>query len=109
MSSASLESMLESRDEVAHHPEGRALITTLAMVEGDILTYMERFGACTLRELTRNIEWPSRLVTMAAGGLVRERMIRAIEHDLEVVLERLPETAASIPRTDEAVPEAWGG
>jgi len=109
MSSASLESMLESRDEAAHHPEGRALITTLAMVEGDILTYMERFGACTLRELTRNLEWPSRLVTMAIGGLIRERMVRATEHDLEIVLERLPEPSARTPLADEAVPEVWGG
>ncbi len=88
--------------------EGTPLITTLAMVEGEILSYLERYGAATLRELTRTLDWSSRLVTMAVGGLVRERLVRAKEFDLEVVIE-LVDKPAALATTEEPVPEVWGG
>lgn len=103
------ETISEQGRDMAEHHEGRSLITTLGLVEGDILSYMERYGACTLRELTRSLDWPSRLVMMAVGALVRDHILRAMEHDLEIVLMRLPEQAAQVPATEEPVPEVWGG
>ncbi len=88
--------------------EGVPLMTTLGIVEGEILIYLERYGAATLRELTRTLDWPARLVTMAVGGLVRERLARAEEFDLEVVVEPVGKPTARIT-TEEPVPEVWGG
>ena len=85
--------------------EGAPLITTLAFVEGEILSYLERCGAATLRELTRTLEWPSRLVTMAVGGLIRERLVRAREFDLEVVIEPV-EKPAVFATMEEPMPES---
>ncbi len=65
----------------------RPLMTTLGIVEGDILTYLERFGTTTMRQLIRELEWPAPMVMMAVGALIREGLIRALRHELEVVVE----------------------
>ena len=84
---------------------GTPLITTLAMVEGDVLNYLDRYGAATLRELTRVLEWSSRLITMAIGGLVRERLARAKQFDLEIVVEPM----SALPSTRNVEENILGG
>ena len=63
-----------------------SLITPLGLVEGDILTFLEEHGATTLRRLIRGLEWPARMVMMGVGALVRERLVQAMQLDVEVVL-----------------------
>ncbi|MBI3088431.1 MAG: hypothetical protein HYY91_06105 [Candidatus Omnitrophica bacterium] len=67
--------------------EGRSLMTELGVVGGEALTYLEARGATTLRQLIRELEWPAPMVMMAVGALVREGLVRAIRHELEVVVE----------------------
>jgi hypothetical protein len=84
-----------------------SLITRLGVIEGEILTYLETHGATSVRRLMRELEWPAPMVMMAVGGLVREGLARAIQHELEVIIE------ACIPPQEAGVldgaPEVWGG
>lgn len=73
--------------------EKAPLITTLGLVEGDVPAFLEDHGATTLRGLIRELEWPSRMVMMAVGALVRERLVRAAQRELKVILEPLPDAA----------------
>ena len=97
-----------AQDIPPHETEGTPLITTLAMVEGEVLSYVEQYGASTLRELTRTLEWPPRLITMAVGGLVRERLVKATQFAFDIIVEPL-EINAALPTKEEPVPEVWGG
>ena len=86
-----------------------SLMTPLGLIEGDVLTYLEEHGETTLRRLVRDLEWPSSLVTMAVGALVREGLARAVQHELEVAVEA---TAASRPTAEREPadgPDVWRG
>jgi hypothetical protein len=86
-----------------------SLMTPLAWVEGDVLTYLERHGATPLRRLVRELEWTSPLVMMAVGALVREGLVQGIRHELEVVLQPNRSWTPGSGLLEDAVPEAWGG
>lgn len=73
----------------------RSLVTQLGIIEGEVLTYLEQYGTTTLRQLIRDLEWPAPMITMAIGAAIRQGLVRAIRHDLEVVLE--PERAWRVP------------
>ena len=75
--------------------EPPSLMTTIGVVEGEVLTYLESHGPTSLRRLMRELDWASPLVIMAVGALVRQGLVRATQHDLEVILE--PERAWQIP------------
>ncbi len=93
--------------------DGLPLITSLGIIEGEILIALERDGALTLRELTRALTWPARLIMMAVGGLVREHLIQVTQFERDLVIEPTQAvadvTVADEPVTQEAVPEVWGG
>ena len=90
-------------------PEVVSLMTPLGLVGGEALAYLEEHGATTVRRLIRELEWPSHMVMMAVGALIREGLVQAIQHDLEVSVELVPaEVVPSQPET-ERVPEAWSG
>ena len=65
----------------------RSLMTTLGIIEGDILSDLEQHGTTSVRRLVRELEWPAPLVMMAVGALIRGGMVRAIQHDLEIIVE----------------------
>ena len=69
--------------------EDTPLITTLGLVEGEVLTFLGDHGATTLRALIRELEWPARMIMMAVGALIREHLVRATQRELEVILEPL--------------------
>ena len=71
------------------------LITLLALVEGDILTYLESRGRVTLRRLIQALDWPSRMVVMGVGALVRRKLVIGSQQPLEVLLELAPESRAA--------------
>ncbi len=81
----------------------RSLMTPLGLVSGDVLTHLEAHGATSLRGLIRHIGWSAPLVTMAVGALVRSGHVRAVQHDLEIIVE--PITPVSTPGSTER----WGG
>jgi hypothetical protein len=81
---------------------GQPVITTLGLVEGDVLTYLERHGTTTLRHLIRQLDWPARMVMMAVGGLIREHLVQATQRELEVLVALAPEARAIADTSD------WG-
>jgi hypothetical protein len=40
-----------------------------------------------MRQLIRKSEWQAPMVIMAVGALIREGLVRGIQHDLEVIVE----------------------
>lgn len=75
--------------------EGQSLMTTLGIISGEALTLLERNGAMSLRSLIRELPWAMPVITMAIGSLVREGLIKAEQHELEIILE---------PRRDWQIP-----
>lgn len=75
--------------------EGQSLMTTLGIISGEALTLLERNGAMSLRSLIRELPWAMPVVTMAIGALIREGLIKAEQHELEIVIE---------PRRDWQIP-----
>ena len=71
-----------------------SLMTPLGLISGDVLTYLEERGATTVRRLVRELEWPSQMIMMAVGSLIREGLVRAAQHDLEVIVEAVPDLPA---------------
>ena len=65
---------------------GSSIMTSLGIIEGEVLLRLETHGAATLQDLTRELQWPAAMVTMAVGALVRQGLARAARHDLEVVV-----------------------
>lgn len=50
--------------------------TMIGIVEGEILEYLERHGPASVYRLVQALEWPSTLVIMAAGALIREGLAK---------------------------------
>ena len=74
-------------------PANVPLITTLGLVEGEVLTVLEAHGATTARGLVQELEWPAWMVVMAVGALIRERLVRATPRELELIVEPVSEAA----------------
>jgi hypothetical protein len=82
----------EEKQNVQRKLARLSLMTPLGLVGGDILTYLENHGDTPLRRLTRELDWPSWMVMMGVGSLIREGLAQASRHDLEVVVSLAPET-----------------
>ena len=83
----------------------RSLMTRIGILEGDVLAYLEEHGSTVMRRVTRELEGPFPLIMMAIGALVRRGLVRAVQHDLEIILEPL----RMFSRASEPVPEVWSG
>lgn len=88
--------MTECGVQVHVEEPAHSLITPLGLVAGDVLSYLEEHGVTPLRRMVRELPWTSPMVMMAVGALIREGLIEADQHELEVVLSvlREPEPAA---------------
>ena len=97
--------------EIPHEPTSpqQSLMTSIGLVEGEALTYLEAHGHTALRRLVRELEWPSPMTMMAVGALIRQGLIRAKQHDLEVMLEVIACPESVDAARQKAVPEFWGG
>ena len=89
MAEALLSLVEQERKKPPGELEDIPLITTLGLIEGEVLTFLEDHGATTLRALIRELEWPARMIMMAVGALIREHLVRATQRELEVILEPL--------------------
>ena len=95
-------------DSAVAEQGSRSLVTSLGIIEGEVLLHLDVHGATPMRRLIRELEWPSSLVTMAIGALIREGLAVARQHELEVIVEpKRPQTVPAL--LEEPVPEAWGG
>jgi len=81
----------------------RSVVTELGIIEGEVLLYLERHGATPLRRLIREIEWPSPLVTMATGALIREGLVEADQRELELILTFKAPRQACAPRLHDTL------
>ena len=64
-----------------------SLMTVLGIAEGDVLEYLEGHGAASLYRVIQTQEWPSSMVIMAVGALIRQGLIRGDQRRLEPVHE----------------------
>ena len=90
-------------------PDAPSLMTTLGIISGEVLAYLETRGATTLHQLARELEWPARMTMMAVGALIRQGLIRAIQHDLEVIVEPAMVRRTAVSLVPEQAPEVWEG
>lgn len=79
-------SVQESPSASIGRMRGMSLLTLVGVVEGDVLDYVEVHGRTTLHRLVQGLEWPSRIIVMAVGALIRQGLIRGTQTELEVVL-----------------------
>lgn len=63
-----------------------SLAARLPQVEQDVLAYLHAHGPAPVRQLTRHLPWPSPLVLMGVGALLRRRMIKDAPRELEWLL-----------------------
>lgn len=90
--------LLQEEPQARSVPQGASLVTLLGLVEGEVLTYVEAQGSTTLGRLNRQLPWPTRMVTMAVGSLVREGLLQATQQELEVALRLQRYSRADGPR-----------
>lgn len=64
-----------------------SLMTPLALVEGEVLAYLDERPIVPLRRLRRELGWPADMVMMAVGALIRAGLVRGVQRDLEVVVK----------------------
>ena len=83
------------------------VITSLGIIEGEVLKYLEQFGASTLNQLIRDLDWPGQLVTMAVGELVRIHIVCATEIGEDMWIKLVCHSSGQL--ISEPVPEVWGG
>lgn len=70
--------------------EAASLMTPVGVVEGDILTYLEQHDAVTLDQLIQQLAWPSLVIVMAVGALIREGLIRASQFGKDFLVRPSP-------------------
>jgi hypothetical protein len=87
-------------------PREQSLMTLLALVEGDILTYLEVQGRVPLRHLIQALDWPSRMVLMGTGALIRKGLLTGSQQLLEVLVELTEAGRAASPVPVVASPAA---
>lgn len=68
------------------HARGPSLMTPIGVVEGEVLSYLDRHESTTLRRLNQALEWPAYLVMMGVGALIRAGLVRGEQRDLEIIV-----------------------
>ncbi len=77
-----------------------AVMTEIGLIGGDVLIYVDEHGTTPLRRIIRDLDWPAPLVFMAVGALVRAGLVRAIRHDLEMIVEARAGQETHAPTAD---------
>ena len=65
---------------------GPSLMTSLGLMEGEVLTYLEEHGATMLRELIRKLGRSTAMVMMGVGALIREGLVEGSQQDVNVMV-----------------------
>lgn len=69
--------------------EGVSLMTPIALVEGEVLNYLEANGSSTLKRIIEELKWPAVMILMGIGALIRGGLVRAKKIQDSVLLEVL--------------------
>jgi hypothetical protein len=76
---------------IGESQDGSSLMTTLSIVEGALLTFLEEEqGETSVQDAINHINYPATLLLMAVGSLVRRRLILATKMDTDILLETVP-------------------
>ena len=67
-------------------PIQTSVMTSLGLIKGEILEYLEKRGLATQEQILNESEWPSILVTMAIGHLIGEGLVRAKKFNGSLVI-----------------------
>jgi DNA-binding MarR family transcriptional regulator len=62
-------------------------MTRLGLIEGDILNYLEDSPHESLHQLIHELKWEPCVISMAAGSLIRQGLIRTVRVGRDVMLE----------------------
>ena len=71
----------------------------LAMVEGDVLSYLDEHGPATLQQLVRIMHWSAPMVTMGVGALIRSALADGAQRGSEIIVRARPERWRAERRT----------
>ena len=71
--------------------EGKSIMSSLTLIEGELLELVEKKKAVYLGEALEKLNWPDPLILMSVGGLVREKLIIAERRGRRIML--IPESA----------------
>ena len=63
------------------------LMTFLGVIGGEVLSYLESHSRTTLRRMIEDLPWPAVWVMMAMGALIRQGLVRGIQHGADVIIE----------------------
>lgn len=63
------------------------LISQLGIVQGEILSCIERKGSATLDRLMKDLVWPRHILVMAVGALIYQGLVRGFQSGHSVVLK----------------------
>ncbi len=77
------------------------------LIEGELLSYLEEHGSASLRELTRELRWPVRMLWEAVETLSLRHRVRAGKFGGETIIELADNSLYAM--NEEATPEVWGG
>ncbi len=77
------------------------------LIEAELLSYLEEHGSASLRELTRELRWPVRMLWEAVETLALHHRVRAGRCGGETVVELIENPLHVM--NEEATPEVWGG
>ena len=74
------------RDMWSRETVRTSLMTSLTLVSGEIVLYLETCGDTTMRQLARVLEWPVDLIYLALGALVQQGVVRVGRTDGELTI-----------------------
>jgi len=67
-------------------PVQSSWMTSLGIIEGEVLYHLEKRGFATQQQIIEALSWPSVMVTMSIGSLIREGLVKAKSLGGELVL-----------------------
>ncbi len=67
--------------------EDVSLMTPIGVAQGDALFYLEQKGSAYVCDMATHLEWPTPVMMLAAGALIRDGLVKAKTQNGEIVLE----------------------
>ena len=83
-----MDSPLSGKTEaLADWKHSSTIITSLGLLSGEILMYLETHGRATAGQLSKELGWAVPMVMMAIGTLIRQGLVLARPFNLEIMIQ----------------------
>jgi hypothetical protein len=66
--------------------DGKSLMSSLTLVETEILELIETRRELSLTDILNAVSWPAPIILMSIGGLIREKVVIAKRKGCEIVI-----------------------